>query len=173
MKNKFLIIAIFIMLVLSGCNKDNKTNNKINNETNIIEDKITWDEISVDKVDEEKLLSNIDINVLEEIASLFQKLDNDIAKKEDADYEYVLKGLWFTDVLESSEFNKVLSMGNKAQKPLYYIIYKSENSGRYEYICALALEKLSGFNFDEDNDGIKWSTSKEFLNDFNNIILNN
>lgn len=64
-------------------------------------------------------------------------------------------------------------MGNQAVKPLYWIIYKSENQGMYEQICALALDKLSGYDFDEDGDGIKWSTSKEFLEEFIQPVLDN
>lgn len=49
-------------------------------------------------------------------------------------------------------------------KPLYLIIYKSNNTSTYEYICANALYKLSGFDFERTN-------SKDFLEKFNNKII--
>jgi hypothetical protein len=56
-------------------------------------------------------------------------------------------------------------MGNKAAKPLYLIIYKSSNQGLFEYICAMALNEITNYNHDD------WKTSKEFLNDFNEYII--
>lgn len=132
---------------------------------------ITWEEITGDGVDEQELFSNIDTDLLEEIADLLQALDREIAEKESASSEYVLRSGWVEDVAESEQYNKVISMGNEAVKPLYWIIYKSESQGRYEYICALALEELSGFDFDEDGDGIKWASSKELLEELNEKIL--
>lgn len=135
---------------------------------------VTWDEITQNGVDEQALLDNIDMDALKKIANLLQELDTQIAQKENASADYVLRGQWLPDVLNSEQYNKVVSMGDKAAKPLYLIIYKSENQGRYEYICALALEQLSGFEFEADPDsGAKWSTSKEFLEEFNKKILEN
>lgn len=58
-------------------------------------------------------------------------------------------------------------MGKDAIKPLYLIIYKSPNQGSYEYICAMALSKLVNFNDVIDS----WSTSKEFLEMFNQKVI--
>lgn len=132
---------------------------------------VTWEEITKDGVDEQELLNNINTDVLEEIAALFQALDQEIMEKESVSPEYVLRGGWAKDVIESEQYNTVISMGNEAMKPLYWIIYKSDNQGRYEYICALALDELSGFDFDEDGDGIKWASSKELLEEFNQRVI--
>ena len=135
---------------------------------------VTWDEITQNGVDEQALLDNIDTDALKKIANLLQDLDTQIAQKENASADYVLRGQWLPDILNSEQYNEVISMGNKAMKPLYLIIYKSDNQGRYEYICALALEQLSGFEFETDPDsGAKWSISKEFLEEFNKKILEN
>lgn len=180
---KYLIILLCgaILFSMSGCNnsKIDENSKKDNQQENTIHDSIEsnqniiWGEITKDGVDEQKLLNNINADVLEEIASLFQKLDKEIAEKESISPKYVLRGNWVKDVIESEQYKKVISMGNKTMKPLYWIIYKSNSSGRYEYICALALEKLSNFNFDEDGDGTKWATSKEFLEEFDRKVVSN
>ena len=57
-------------------------------------------------------------------------------------------------------------MGEAAMKPLYLILYKSQNAGLYEYICANALYELSGYDFE-------WANSKEFMENFNKKIIEN
>lgn len=178
-KYLFVLLCGVILFSIIGCNngkidenlkkddqQENTTYNPIENHQ-----KITWDEITKDGVDEQKLLNNINTDVLEEIATLLQNLDKEITEKENISPEYVLRGDWLKDVIESEQYKKVISMGNKAMKPLYWIIYKSHSQGRYEYICALALEELSNFNFDEDGDGMKWATSKEFLEEFDRKVV--
>ena len=164
----------FLLFSMTGCNhsKTDKINQQ-ENTTHIIEgnQNITWKEITNDGVDEQELLNNIDVDLLKEIANLFQTLDREIAETERVSPEFVLRGDWVKSVIESKEYKKVISMGNMAMKPLYWIIYKSNNQGRYEYICALALEELSGFDYDEDRDGIKWSSSKELLEEFNKKVI--
>lgn len=132
---------------------------------------ITWEEISSDGVNEELLTRNIDTAVLEKIASKFQTLCENIAAKEDADPDYVLRGGWIEDIPISQQYLSVIDMGSRAMKPLYMIIYKSDNQGLYEYICCLALEELSGYDL-ENKAGDKWATSKEFLTMFNEKLLN-
>lgn len=180
MKRYLIILLCGIMLFsITGCNNSNTDENSKNDNQqesttlNPIENNqnITWDEITKDGVDEQKLLNNIDTEILEEIESFLQKLDKEIAEKESISPEYVLRGDWVKGVIESEQYKAVISMGNKALKPLYWIIYKSNSQGRYEYICALSLEELSNFNFDEDGDGIKWATSKEFLEEFNKKVI--
>jgi len=180
-KDLIIFFCVIILFSITGC-KNSQTDeisnidNQQENTTQIrIENykNITWNEITKDGVDEQELLDNINMDILEEIANLFQTLDKEIAEKENISPEYVLRGNWVTDVIESEQYKKVISMGNKAMKPLYWIIYKSNNEGRYEYICALALEELSNFNFDEDGDGMKWASSKEFLEEFNTKVIDN
>lgn len=189
------IVITIILFSITGCNNrqtegdlttesqqentttimGNNQNIEENTTTNTIESNqnVTWKEITKDGVDEQELLNNIDMDTLEKIADLLQTLDKEIAEQESISPEYVLRGDWIKDVIESEQYKEVISMGNKAMKPLYWIIFKSTNDGRYEYICALALDELSGFNFDEDEDGIKWGTSKELLEEFNNKVTAN
>lgn len=177
---KYLIIFLcgVTLFFITGCNHSKtdenlKKDNQQKNTNNMIESNqnITWKEITKDGVDEQELFNNINMDVLKEIADHFQALDKEIAEKESVSPEYVLRGDWIKDVIESEQYKKVISMGNKAMKPLYWIIYKSNTQGRYEYICALALDELSGFDFDEDGDGIRWATSKELLEEFNKKVI--
>lgn len=177
---KYLIFFLcgIILFSITGCD-NRKTaeslveDNEQESTADITEEKqtITWEEIIKDGVDEQELLNNINTDILEEIAELLQTLDKEITEKERNSPEYVLRGEWVKDISESEQYNKVISMGNEALKPLYWIIYKSESQGRYEYMCALALDELSGFDFDEDGDGVKWASSKELLEEFNKKVI--
>lgn len=68
-------------------------------------------------------------------------------------------------------YQNVLDMGAAAMKPLYLIIYKSPNTGLYEYICAMALDELSGYDFSNENPGEVWANSKDFLALFDQNVL--
>ena len=61
-------------------------------------------------------------------------------------------------------------MGKPAIKPLYYILYKSPNNGEYEYLCAKALQTISGITFDEENGTQGWSTAKQYFELFTKEI---
>jgi hypothetical protein len=131
-----------------------------------------WLGISADGVDEDAFLNSLDIGLLEEIASEFYALAKDIQQKEINDPEYVLRGEWSRDTVSSDRYIKVINMGESAMKPLYWIIYKSSSQGFYEYVCCLALQELSGFDFsDAVTQSQGWATSKEFLDLFTQRIL--
>ena len=98
-----------------------------------------------------------------------QSLSAEIAQKEKEDINFYLSAGWYKYTLDSQQFNEVINMGNDAIKPLYLIIYKSPNQGSYEYICAMTLSKL--VNFDDVTDS--WSSSKEFLEKFNQKVISN
>ena len=136
--------------------------NPVNNGENI-----EWNEITKDGVNEELLFQNVDKNNLEKIAKLLQSLSVEIAQKEKEDINFYLSAGWYQYTLDSRQFNEVINMGKDAIKPLYLIIYKSPDQGSYEYICTMALSKL--VNFDDVTDS--WSTSKEFLEKFNQKII--
>ena len=142
--------------------QENLTNTMIN------EQNITWDEITADGINEELLLKNVNTENLEKVASLLQSLSTEIGEKE-KDAEFYFLGKWYEYALNSSQYNEVLSMGNDAIKPLYLIIYKSPNQNLYEYICSMALEELSGFEFDKETE--IWATSKQFLELFNKKVV--
>ncbi len=139
---------------------------KFEEELQKSENIIKWNEITTKGVDEQKLIENVDVDTLEKIATLFQELTKEIEEKEKEDSQFVLSAGWYNYTLESSQFNEVLNIGNNALKPLYLIIYESPNKGLYEYICSMALEKISKVEIDN------WNNSKDFLEKFNNKIIN-
>ena len=132
--------------------------------------KITWNEITEKGVDEEALWKNVDQDILEYVATEIQTLVAEEEKAERENQELVLTEGWVR-VFESERYHNVVNLGEKAMKPLYWIIYKSPNSGMYEYICATALYEISGYDFMRENGELTWSTSKEFIEVFNEQIL--
>ncbi len=131
---------------------------------------LDWPEITEDGVDEELLYENLDKDVLEKVAAELQALAEETMKEEKENPEIVLsKG--YVRVFKSERYNKVLSMGDSAMKPLYFIIYKSPNAGMYEHMCAMALYELSGYDFTKKDGSLTWATSKEFIESFNEKML--
>lgn len=171
MKKITAIFLLSILLVFSGCNQetDNTVNTQSSSESNDpsasvnTETTTEWPEITENGVNEELLMQNIDTETLETIAAELQALCDEVIEEEQQNPEIMFTE-GFTRVFEKERYKKVIGMGDIAMKPLYLIIYKSENSGMYEYICARALYDLSGFDFD-------WINSEEFLEKFNKEIL--
>lgn len=148
---------------------DDKTPKEpIENQSKKVENnKISWDEITPEGVDEQKLFENLNTEDLEKIATLLQNLTSEIAEKEREDPKFAFEAKWWDYTLKSEQFNQVLNMENKALKPLYTIIYKSPKQGLYEYICCMAIQKITNCEVGE------WNTSKDFLEKFNKVICDN
>ena len=125
---------------------------------------ITWNEILADGVDEEKLMEAVDTAVLERVAALLQELTGEIEKREREDPEFAFGAGWYTYTLESEQFQEVLEMGNAAAKLLYLILYKSPHQGLYEYICCMALERITKVEIED------WESAKDFLEQFGSQI---
>jgi|GEM_PF-2001378 len=176
--NRHIILTVFLimMMCLSGCSgrssDDPKTvhedmkeafeewGGRSSVETDL---PIVWDEITENGVDEDKLIENVDTDTLESIAGQLQGLCRKIDQKGEVDKEYWLRGEWYDDALKSEEYAYVVSLKEKAVKPLFLILYKSENAGMYEWICAKALEEISGYDFSSENNRNGWKDSREFL----------
>ena len=126
---------------------------------------IEWVEISPQGVDEEALIRNVDRTALEKIAALLQELTGEIETKQREDPAFAMSAGWFSYTLESDQYKTVVGMGDRAAKPLYLILYKSPNQGLFEYICAMALDEITGYDHPD------WKTSKEFLTVLNRAIL--
>ena len=174
----FIVIGVIIAYIVIERSVTNRENFKlnvenisttpvetVNNEKN--KEIIEWNEIAEDGVNEELLFQNVDTKYLEKIATLLQSLSAEVAQKEQDDIDFYLSAGWYKYTLDSKQFNEVINMGSDAIKPLYLIIYKSPNQGSYEYICAMALSKLVNF----DNVTYSWSTSKGFLEKFNQKVI--
>lgn len=178
-KNKKIIIGSLVILIIVICivvlykliensvinREDYKftVENISSTPVDTRNNEITWEEITADGVNEELLLKNVDTELLSQIATELQTLVKEEEQDEIENPEIAITEGW-TRVFKSERYKKVLNMGASAMKPLYFILYNSSNAGMYEYICAYALYKLSGYDFE-------WANSKEFLEKFNEKIL--
>ena len=160
-----LIIEILGIKVYDNVTADISNTNEENKEEYKKVNEITWEEITLDGVNEELLLKNVDEEVLTQIATELQTLVKEEQEEERENPEIVITE-GFVRVFKSERYKKVLNMGESAMKPLYLILYKSQNAGLYEYICANALYELSGYDFE-------WANSKEFIENFNKKIIEN
>ena len=186
---KLSLLGLLLVICLSSCGqsktedmnhveltsesngKESKApDDRVDTEISSVTSKNTWDEITENGVDEEALWKNVDQDILEYVATELQALVADEEKAERENQELVLMEGWVR-VFESERYHNVVNMGEKAMKPLYWIIYKSPNAGMYEYICATALYEISGYDFTRENGELTWSTSKEFIEVFNEQIL--
>ena len=132
---------------------------------------VDWSAITVDGINEEMFVRRMSIDNLEYVAQELQTLMQEEYEEEKANPEILLTQGW-TRVFSSEHYKNVIAMGDSAMMPLYGIIYKSYDSGQYEYICANALYELSGYDFSNTDGTLKWSTSKELLELFNAELLN-
>lgn len=140
--------------------------NKNDGFDNKQDEKITWDEIINGTVDSEKLLQNIDIDILEQVAANLQDLIEEEKEEEKANPEIVIKEGWVR-IFNKDKYKDVVRMKNMAVKPLFYILYKSNNNGLYEYLCAKALEDITSIGSElNDNNTKKWTNAKEYLDLF-------
>ncbi len=159
-----IALILILILVLSFTINESKVNNVEPSPKNV---EYNWDEITLNGVDEQKLFENINTDDLEQIASLLQNLEREIEEKEKEDFKFVFEAKWYEYTLNSKQFDEVLKMGDKAVKPLYTIIYKSPNAGLYEYICCMALQRITNYQLED------WHNSKDFLEKFNKYIYEN
>lgn len=171
-----------LVFAFSACKKQNNFNNhnqetqsekqadaKNKEQADNSED-VVWDEVSDKGVDEDLLIKNIDEETLTYIAHQLQDICSEIIEKQKKDKFYNLTG-WYNDVMGSEQYSNVISLGKKAMKPLFLIIYKSPSAGFYEWVCSKALTEISGFDFSKENNGAGWSNSKEFLEMFIQRLL--
>lgn len=174
----FMIVIVCFVMFLSACNNlntssNNKDETKTENHNSISfeknseeQEEVVWVEVNKNGVNEDLLIKNIDEETLTYIAQQLQDVCKEIDEKGQKDKNYWLTGQWYDDVMNSKQYNNVVSLGKNAMKPLFLIIYKSEKAGMYEWVCSKALTEISGFDFSGENDGAGWRNSKEFLEMF-------
>lgn len=171
----FVFLCVIMALETIGCGKEkkiegNKTNTPVSSE-NREEKEITWDEITKEGVNESLFLENLDTKLLEEIASNLQSAIEEETKDEMENPEIVLTEGWVR-IFKKEQYKKVIAMGKPAMKPLYWILYKSKNNGQYEYLCAKALQEISGITFEDKEKGtMGWSTASEYFTLFTEEII--
>ena len=120
--------------------------------------------ITANGVNEELLIKNVDKDILAEVSTELQILVDEAYEEERENPEILITEGW-ARVFNYERFKKVIDIGKPAMKPLYLIIYKSPNRGEYEYLCAYALYKISGYDFE-------WATTDEFMMKFNEYVVN-
>lgn len=180
MKKYFVLISCFLLFAavfLSACHNGMMEDSPLPAEHHEGQaqaaektETLDWPEITEHGVEEERFLKNLDTDVLEAIAAELQALVDESVKEEQENPEIVLSE-GFVRVFNSEHYHRILEMGSAAMKPLYWIIYKSPNAGLYEYICAMALDELSGYDFSQEDGLLSWTNSKEFLEKFDEKIL--
>ena len=133
-------------------------------------DVVDWSAITFDGVNEELFAEKMNIENLEYVARELQTLVEEEYEDERSNPEILLTQGW-TRVFSNEHYKNVIAMGDSAMMPLYWIIYKSSESGLYEYICANALYELSGYDFSNADGTLKWATSKELLKLFDEMVV--
>ncbi len=179
-----LVCIIGIFIIFAGCSdkaskpvktvgSEDKTTAFSNNteKNHVKEASPDWSAITANGLDEEKFLEKLNVEDLKEIASQLQALVIEEEKEERENPDIVITE-GYPRVFKKAQYKKVTDMGERAEMPLYYIIYKSDNNGMYEHICATALSELTGFRFMDDSGSyMQWSTAKEYLELFNAYII--
>ena len=141
-------------------------------EQNKSKEIMEWNEISESGVNEDLLLENIDINLLQEIARNLQGAIEEEVNEERDNPELVLTEGW-TRIFNKEGYKNVINIGKPAMKPLYYILYKSPNNSLYEYLCATALQEISGIGYQKGDSTYDWNNAKEYLEIFTKEIIKN
>lgn len=130
-----------------------------------------WSDITVSGLEENSFLQKLDTELLQEIAAKLQFLVEEELEEERENQEIILSE-GFVKVFQKEPYLEVINMGNEAEMPLYYILYKSPNNAMYEYICAVALSELTGLDFmNESGDYYDWTSGKEYLDLFNEHMI--
>ncbi len=167
-----LVCIIGIFIIFAGCSdKASKPVKTVGSEDKTTEASPDWSAITANGLDEEKFLEKLNVEDLKEIASQLQALVIEEEKEERENPDIVITE-GYPRVFKKAQYKKVTDMGERAEMPLYYIIYKSDSNGMYEHICATALSELTGFRFMDDSGSyMQWSTAKEYLELFNAYII--
>jgi hypothetical protein len=125
--------------------------------------------ITAEEMDEETFIEDLDIDILTTVAEKLQEVTDEIVRKQAADPESVLRGDWVTDYSNSEQYHYVINQGVKAVKPMYYILYKSNQAGLYEFIISSAIYDIIGYDFSNDK-GYLWATAFEFREQYNACV---
>ena len=191
----FLLITSLMAITLSGCKSNNTISEVTSTEqysseyiigngesmgdvttTSTETDSsyiVDWFDFTVNGLDEDSFVQKLDTDVLQEVAAKLQSLVDEELAEEKENPEIILSE-GFTRVFQKDIYHEVIAMGDKAEMPLYYILYKSPNNEMYEYICAVAFSELTGLDFMNESDNYyDWTSGKEYLELFNKYMIEN
>ena len=162
-------IAIVLALLLCACGSAPAQPEQTQPE-DLTQAPDPWAAITEYGVDEAAFLAALDTSLLEKVAAELQTAVDEEAAAEQANQELVLTEGW-TRIFQSPQYQNVLARGKEAMPALYWIIYKSESNGLYEYVCANALYELSGYDFTIADGVRQWDNAKALLPLFNEKVL--
>ena len=182
-----LILIIGVLFTLAGCRNSESKPLSSDHESTVVHDGAEnndaekldvkeehapdWSAITENGLDEEKFLEKMNVKDLEAIASELQTLMDEVVEEEKENPAIVITE-GYPRVFQKAQYQKVIDMGEKAEMPLYYILYKSNHNGMYEHICAAALSSLTGLVFMDDSGAyMQWSSGKEYLELFNAYMI--
>ncbi len=163
----FCIFGLLLCLAACGAEKDAPEVPPVSQETPADD---IWTGITADGVDEALFLRDMDWQAYRSIASTVETLVTEEARKEQEDPSLAVTGEWLK-IFDDARYNGILAMGDKAKKPLYWLIYKSAHNGLFEFICAEALYELSGYDFSIADGVMQWDNAKALLPLLNAAIL--
>lgn len=117
---------------------------------------MTWNPIIGNETDEETFMKHLDTDMLISVSEKIQSLLTD---------ETTTGEDWLS-LFNSEQYHYVIDLGVKAVKPMYYILYKSEQAGLYEYIISSAINDIIGYDF-SNIEGQRWANAYEFRERYN------
>lgn len=161
-----------IMISLAGCKSASDNSRSPESGTSAADTvyHADWSDITADGLDEASFYEKLDTDLLQEIAAKFQSLIEEEKEEEEENPEIVITE-GFMRIFQKEKYKEVISLGERAEMPLYFILYKSPNNGLYEYMCATALSELTGLDFlEESGTTYGWSNAKEYLELFNKYM---
>lgn len=125
--------------------------------------------ITIDEMDEENFIEHLDTDILTTVAEKLQEEVDEIVRKEAADPGAAFRSEWVLDFRISEQYHYVINQGVKAVKPMYYILYKSNQAGLYEYLISAAIYEIIGYDFSNDK-GYQWADAFEFREQYNACV---
>jgi hypothetical protein len=156
-------------LIISACNTSSSLQRTEDIDYSLSEQKKDRIVITIEEMDEETFREDLDTDILTTVAEKLQEVTDEIVRKQAADPESVLRGDWVTDYSNSEQYHYVINQGVKAVKPMYYILYKSNQAGLYEFIISSAIYDIIGYDFSNDK-GYLWATAFEFREQYNACV---
>lgn len=122
-----------------------------------------WSDLTAEGLDEDDFLEKLDIACLQDVAAKLQSVVEETQAEERADQSVILSE-GPARAFQKEQYLAVIAMGERAELPLYYILYRSPNDGMYEYLCAVALSELTGLDLmDASGDHHAWTSGKGYL----------
>ena len=163
-------VALFLVLILLCACGAAVPPQETTGEDSVVTAADPWAAITEEGVDDAAFDAALDQTMVETVAEKLQTAVEKEAADEEANPALVLTEGW-TRIFDFAEYRDVLALGKEAMPALYWIVYKSEQNGLYEFVCANALYELSGYDFTIADGVRQWDNAKALLPLLNEKIL--